>query len=485
MRKNGRARLVFAVGLVSLAASLAGAVQLSAHKPFWGDEAQEILQTCEQESAHMATDGAIGQCSPLPIYYILQRTQARIGSIAGEGIAIWTRRISLLAAVGLVAVMVWMLYPQGGLPAFLGAASVIDNPLFFQFAAEARPYMLWLWAYALAMGLFWRDYHDRRPKSLMRRGAISLFLAGLVSPGSGQAFAFWAAEGVPRSKRTALWIGLILVASFAVSFYYAGSTCMRTGASEGTWSTSPHRDLILGFLRVALPSGPFAWTMTGVLCVGLYSLFRDPSASGRAIRNILVTQGLATAALVGLILYFDYFLVQRNFVFMMIWRGILVGLGTSYILSRFRTVALECVATALLLALPVASWFRVHRHRSFVADFPVPLDTRYREDKAPDLYYYTFEKHRPGFSPTFEGALNFAARVEKSIVSDTDVSDTDRSAATPRPRCFIDTYHPTDPCPTDPPPIRATPRTTSNATETASEPIRLAICGRDFQLNRR
>src|SRR5262249_29836226 len=129
---------------------------LANRKLFWADEENAQTETCAQSYSQLLTRGARGQCSPEPLYYVLQK--AYLKRLPTNDNILWTHRLlSLASAAACVALIGAAIGATLGLPAALvGALVLVSEPLFHRFAAENRPYMMWtFWFTATVLSAAW------------------------------------------------------------------------------------------------------------------------------------------------------------------------------------------------------------------------------------------------------------------------------------------------------------------------------------------
>jgi len=122
------------VALLLAVATLRVDFALANRKLFWADEENALTETCAQRYSQLLTRGARGQCSPEPLYHLLQK--AYLKRLATNDNILWTHRLlSLASAAGCVALSVAASAATLGIPAALvGGLALVSEPLFHRFA---------------------------------------------------------------------------------------------------------------------------------------------------------------------------------------------------------------------------------------------------------------------------------------------------------------------------------------------------------------
>ncbi len=159
-----RGTVVLGAAWVALAALLAGfaaiALAYAANKPMWLDEAYALSSAIRHESpARLLLRGADNQGSPSPLDYALvraldgARTAVRYLGLPPHA---YFRLVGVLATIGAAAFAFFtaLASPAGSRPsrtrgvtvlsALLAALALAAQPLVIHYAAETRPYALWL-----------------------------------------------------------------------------------------------------------------------------------------------------------------------------------------------------------------------------------------------------------------------------------------------------------------------------------------------------
>jgi hypothetical protein len=145
-------RIAFIFGFATIVSIIYQSTIRASHKLFWVDEALEIFHVCTEPLSATLINGAPGQCSPPPFYYLLQTLIVRSVAFTGESVLLSYRFISLAAAALCLALVLWFFSKKLG--SAIGLLSLIllnGQPIFWHFSAENRPYMLWLFLFTALM----------------------------------------------------------------------------------------------------------------------------------------------------------------------------------------------------------------------------------------------------------------------------------------------------------------------------------------------
>jgi hypothetical protein len=228
------------LGLVAVAGFGAVIVSRAGQKPFWFDEALEIFHTCATSYASLLVHGGAGQCSPAPLYYLVQKLLvAQIGLSAG--ILYTFRTISMVSAVLTLSVLFVVFTRYLGLVwGMLALLALTYSPLFVYFAAENRPYLLWVGVFTatllLVASLAAQPWEAIRIRAKLLLGVLLVALTLVAGGGMVQALGFLAVLSLWHASlnvrrwtthpacRFQLALGILCS---AIGIYYALHGCLQ------------------------------------------------------------------------------------------------------------------------------------------------------------------------------------------------------------------------------------------------------------------
>jgi hypothetical protein len=300
--------------------------------------------------------------NPAPLYFILEKLV--VGRVArfDESILVSYRAISLGSAALTLAVLYAVVLRRLGMaPALFALGSLASQPLFRRYAAENRPYMVWLFCFTVAV-LAITDAASRPWSELGRLRRLALWVACLALsmaalPGALQAAAglavcatLWHREPVTSGRGFWWWLMLLAGAALALGFWYGRATSWTYEAShlDLLRSRDPGRLLAEVFALLMPPSveslGGHALVLAGLLV--LVVLFRrataphSPRAHYARVLGFVVAAELALTVVLGLeIVRRGYYFIPRLFLYMMVCRALLVALGAWAVLAAVERVA--------------------------------------------------------------------------------------------------------------------------------------------------
>jgi hypothetical protein len=300
--------------------------------------------------------------NPAPLYFVLEKLV--VGRVArfDESILVSYRAISLGSAALTLAVLYAVVLRRLGMaPALFALGSLASQPLFRRYAAENRPYMVWLFCFTVAV-LAITDAASRPWSELGRLRRLALWVACLALsmaalPGALQAAAglavcatLWHREPVTSGRGFWWWLMLLAGAALALGFWYGRATSWTYEAShlDLLRSRDPGRLLAEVFALLMPPSveslGGHALVLAGLLV--LVVLFRrataphSPRAHYARVLGFVVAAELALTVVLGLeIVRRGYYFIPRLFLYMMVCRALLVALGAWAVLAAVERVA--------------------------------------------------------------------------------------------------------------------------------------------------
>jgi len=145
---NASTILTVFVGLILVVTVLLTIVQTAKIKIFWGDEKFEVVALCGAPFGQIIA-GKITQSSNNPLYYLIQKFSLSQIDAFHSNVLVNVRRVSILAALLMCLLFFIFIHTRLGLLfAVFIVISVASQNIFYLYAAENRPYMLWLLLFA-------------------------------------------------------------------------------------------------------------------------------------------------------------------------------------------------------------------------------------------------------------------------------------------------------------------------------------------------
>lgn len=131
-------------------------VHTAKNKLFWNDEGYDVFTLC-QDSAMKILAGKtgitektyLGEANKSPLYYLLERISILRSDTFNRDILVQYRLVSIIS--GVVLAVIFYLFINRALGLFWSlffTISLISQHFFYIYAAEARPYMLWMLTFA-------------------------------------------------------------------------------------------------------------------------------------------------------------------------------------------------------------------------------------------------------------------------------------------------------------------------------------------------
>jgi hypothetical protein len=347
-------RIAFIFGFATIVSIIYQSTIRASHKLFWVDEALEIFHVCTEPLSATLINGAPGQCSPPPFYYLLQTLIVRSVAFTGESVLLSYRFISLAAAALCLALVLWFFSKKLG--SAIGLLSLIllnGQPIFWHFSAENRPYMLWLFLFTALM--FATVVLTIQHPAISRKLKIYFFIfavlltlvagAGVVQLAGFCAVPFlWLALWKPKSRENVKTFKFLFATAFIcllIGLYYALHGCHSKSGEIWDLLQTRNYTLIKDVLALLWPTNrsPVTLLFNAFLLVGIASpflLWKKRSICNEALRFSLalgftaVIQLFVTVLLGFLVAYSHYFFIPRIFICLIILRTILVATGAWY-----------------------------------------------------------------------------------------------------------------------------------------------------------
>lgn len=329
-------------------------------KWLWGDEGLELTYTCPEPRTAMLFNGAKGQCSPNPLYYILQKTIVHVlDPFPMDPLLLW-RATSILG--GLLCVLLLWFSAQiflGPWTALLVPIALASQPIVQLYSVESRPYITWVLCFGFAIDAALRFV--RRPTfSWLHYGYLAstfLALTLVAGPGFLQAAALLLALflvfvfgkgflGAGAVKFWSLRLGPLLALVAIIGLYYSTRSCLGAGDAGpmDLWKTKDPK-LVLALIRLWIPKlPPWAWANYLLVALGAYQVFQtlrrpenwqnqSPAKNFLALAIVLQTMVIGVMAL--LIIREHYFFAQRMFITVTILHAMLLLLGLEWLSQRW------------------------------------------------------------------------------------------------------------------------------------------------------
>jgi hypothetical protein len=329
---------------------------LARSKYFWTDESLDLTYTCPNKLSDTLLNGGVGQCSPPPLYYLVERISIPVlNSFIGDPLLL-ARVISLVAAA-LALSLFFLIFAKALTPAFgfFSLIFLINQPTFHHFAAENRPYMLWLWLYAFVLFYVARGSLFNQSESKVHRIFFSIICMGLtLVSGAGVIqvcacfAAFCALHWRRRIKFRELWekpnirfFTFLTVSCFAIGIYYTLKSCHYLDGGKFDllktrdmtlirdvvslfWVTGTSVGALFNFILVVGIVGPLLWWPNrNILNSRQLFLLR--------LSVVCVFQIGASLCLAALIVRAHYYFVARVFIYLIVLRASLIVAGFSFL----------------------------------------------------------------------------------------------------------------------------------------------------------
>lgn len=389
MRRDGKgllktsAILVAFVGLILIIVTLLTILQTAKHKDFWRDESYEIISLCHFSFGRIAA-GETHQANKNPLYFLLQKfSLSQIDSFNSD-MLVNVRRVSIAAATLMCASLFFFINARLGLLfAVLVVISLTSQYLFYNFAAESRPYMLWVLLFVLLviatlkMCLQSYEKNSLKDKSLFCFLALTITL--VISLGIIQSitailtclFCWYFIHNRPKDVKLlinfAIPLGLLCI---LIQGYYTfkGTQAFYPEIMESSWdliSQIKKSDISLLKMppRLLLPQAPrdayfgaFLSNLFVFVGIGVPFLrwskrrdLKDKDFFVFILSIVALIQVAATIVIILLIALLHYWFVQRLFLYLITCHAILATMGAYFLFSLNKKILGPFLKTALLI----------------------------------------------------------------------------------------------------------------------------------------
>jgi hypothetical protein len=411
-----------------LVAAVVGAVlfQMAKHKDFWFDEAYEVASLYEQSVGGILR-GDTFQANKNPLYFALQRLVLARPDTFDSRLLVRARLVSMAAAL-LVAMGLFLAFRvrMGFAFAAFGAVSLVSHKLFYEFATEARPYMLWLALFAALVfatsTLCARRYEEARAVDKILFGLSAVAVTAVIATGVIQSalavltclWGWYFLHEPPASLKALTHFALPLLAiCAALELYYAlrGLDAFVPYIKESSldlWSRLAQGDFSLLKMppRILFPKVPRdaytgVWMSNLLVLAGLGFPWirwkerrtldtRDSFALALAIA--LWIQILATVVIMIVIACLRYWFVQRLFLHLLVCHAMLATIGFYFVMrSSGKSVHTVMKAVLVILLALSAHWHWKHYlawERALPPEVPQPVAEGKLPQALPDYALY-------------------------------------------------------------------------------------------------
>jgi len=356
------------------------AMDRSAFKPYWRDESNSLVNACFTSYQKMFEVGAISQSSPNPIYFAFQKEVVASNRNFGPGLMVKYRAVSIGAAAMLAFIILWTIGWRLGVPwGLFGMLAVTQKEMFQRYAAEDRPYMLWISFFSLVL-LLGANISSKYSKDRHRLLYWFYFVAmlGLVlvaAPGFMQVIAsgltvliFWFFHDRKRNftDRSSSFLLSAVIVSAGLGYHYARVSKGMLPPDVGHYDLKNRQDyeMILQVLRIFISfDKPHNAMFSFFVLLGLFfpvmakffprikkviifeinKVFLPDALRFSYALWIAIWAQLSVTVFIGVAVYvYHYHFVPRVFLQLIVLRGVAASLGlfvavgiTVNILNRF------------------------------------------------------------------------------------------------------------------------------------------------------
>jgi len=378
--------------IMAIAASLLGAIFLlgitaqvvrrATYKWFWLDEANEILNSCAVSYSTILIKGPPPECSPAPLYFILQKTVLTIVPLNGDGVLILYRIISLGSVFLCLALLFWSVQKYMHFILGILALTLMNNQqILHTYAAENRPYALWMLVFTGCLILFSvmaaKSTHEmKRPQKIILAVAILMLnlvsAAGIIQSAGFCLFILMFQRGFAsfnlRNETFSRFILLIFILSALLGLNYALRACVGHEAGQWDLLKTGDRHLVIKVVSLlfplyrTIPSILFnIFLLMGlILPLFLYNKRHQLDPRKKFALSLAAASGiqlLFTMMIAILVAGAHYYFIPRIFIFLIVLRACLVAGGIYLVfdwlyqslLIRRLSPGLRTVGTILLL----------------------------------------------------------------------------------------------------------------------------------------
>ena len=322
-------------------------VDLARNKPFWLDEGHEIAVTCGFPYATMLWHGAPSQVSPAPLYFMVEKAVVSTTTRPDRGLLVRFRAVSLVAALlAMISILGWVGLRLGALPALLALAAFASSNVVHTYAAENRPYMLWLLLFLLTVLAAADDAADTGHRLSPARALVPAVLLSLASvPGGLQAVAALVVCGVfllskaPEVRgRRAVAFAFVAALCACVSVRYGLATSWRYEPSHLDLGGSAEPAALIADVAALLwTNDARSWPGNLLLLAGIATALRSAGNPrqlfAKALAMVCLLELALTGALMAEVVRRGYYFLPRLFIYLVACRVLLIAVGAFTILE--------------------------------------------------------------------------------------------------------------------------------------------------------
>ncbi|MBI4245426.1 MAG: hypothetical protein HY606_15160 [Planctomycetes bacterium] len=398
------------VGCILTVITLLTILQTAKHKKFWNDEQLEIVTLCKVPFSQVMTGKTI-QANKNPLYLVLQKFLLSPIDSFNSRMLVDVRRISIAAALFTCLVsFIFIRARLGLLWAIFIIMSITSQNLFYNFAAESRPYMLWILFFSLlVMATFTmcsQSYEKNNMKNKVFFCVLALAITLVISFGviqSGMAiltclFCWYFIHDRPKSLNplTHFAIPLCLVCILIQGYYtLQGVDAFAPQIMESQFDLisqikrgdisllkmplrllfpKPPRDAYLGaylsnfFVLVGIGIPFLKWNRRQNLKNNDFFVF--------ALSIITSVQVAATLGIALVVAFLHYWFVQRLFLYLIVCHAILATLGVYFLWSLNKNIWKPLVKGALFILFCLSLNWHWQYYTAFNRQLPEFCQTR-------------------------------------------------------------------------------------------------------------
>ncbi len=395
------------VGLLIVVITLFTILQTAKHKGLWLDEKCEVTSLCQFSFGHIIVGRTLTQSNKSPLYFLLQKLSLSQIDSFDANILVSVRSVSIGAAVLMcLALFVFIHIHLGLLLAIFIVISVTSQYLFYNFAAENRPYMTWILLLALlavaTLKMCLQSYEKSSLKDRILFVISVLAITLVISFGviqSGMAiltclFCWYCVHDRPKSLSplTHFAIPLCLVCILIQGYYtLQGVDAFVSQIMESQFDLISQikrgdGSLLKMPLRLLFPKAPrdiywgaYLANIFVLLGMGIpfvwwkkRKILKDKDLFIFVLSIVALTQVAATFIIALLIAFLHYWFVQRLFLYLIVCHALLASTGAYFVLSLNKNILKPLTKGVLLILICLSlNW-----HWQYYSSFNNPEFTK-------------------------------------------------------------------------------------------------------------
>ncbi len=317
----------------------------------------------------MMATGIWGQCSPNPLYYVVQKNVV-VPLLRGHfnQSILWKYRFLSLVSGSLILVSTFgtVFCGLGSLPGILALFGLTNAGVFHLYSAESRPYMFWLLIFSasLLLAIFLGVRKESSTASWQKIGLTALLLSLALVSGGGGVQGLAILTGIlflkPKEKK---WILPIALSVALVSWYYGRLACHYKSAGDLDLLETHNWALIRPVFEMFWlnPFHAVGLLSDLLLVCGLFlplsSFFMNKLDASEKEKDLIRASHfhlwlqLGAGFTIGILVAINhYFFIGRVFIFLIFLKALALALGGFLLLRlmRMKTLILELGVVALL-----------------------------------------------------------------------------------------------------------------------------------------